>query len=753
MSKLTGKLTGWNLRAGFAICALALLAFAAPAGAACPNEALREAQGATGLPGCMALEMVSPPKKFSQPAFFPSFSRNGERLQLTVQTALAGTPGYQFYRGDRYVASRGASGWGVAPTAPRDPAIVAGGRWQGSAAAFTPDLDRWAQIGSTQAQFQVGVAQLFGGGLDGSFAPLSPLLVPIDDSGTEKTQQAVEDLEFIGASADLSASVLKVTLASTGYFPEDPRGTGAGEAGGDRNSYVAYLDEAGQPALQLLARDKDGKAWGGRCGAHMGGAGSSFNSGFISATFNQGALSPDGQRIFFTTRPDQPWNPAEEIEPVCDIENGLRILRRVTTAAGVTTMTEIAPGGGGAGAPGDDLFQAASADGTKVYFLSPRKLTAADTDTATGPCSGSLGASKGCDLYLFDSAEPPASAVTLASDAEGVSVEADVLLSTPAISGDGSHAYFVAQGVLNGDTNPEGDSALSGQPNLYLFEAATKELSFIATLASGDAAGMWDTEGTLFSGAYAVPVHGEGPEDGGDGHILAFASKAPLTGTDADGGFRDVFRYDADADTLELLSVPQVGEPEPADVFVNPAWFKGTEYNFGEATRWVSEDGQTIAFATAEALLPGDGDGALNPYVWNSGELGTVAAVIPNPSGNVRPPAVAPVGDQITFSTPTVLLPRDGDSAEDVYVARANGGFAEPVPPPVCQPLEAGACQGPPSPKPSSAPPPPTGPSGNVKGPRKCKKGQVRRKGKCVKKKQGKRKAGKRANRSQGGRS
>ncbi len=747
-----GNLTGWRLLLGLCLTFVMGLALAPAAGAAgCPNEALREAQHSTALPGCMALESVSPPQKFSQPAYLPSFSRNGARLQMTVLTALAETPGYQFYGGDSYIAGRGASGWQITPTSPLDPALLtASGRRWGS--VFTPELNRWAQFASTRSQYQVGVAQLFAGGLDGSFSPLSPLLVPIDNSGTDKTQQAVEDLEFSGASADLSAGVLRVTLGSTSYLPRDPRRLDffLPEPGGDRNSYVAFLDEAGEPALELLARDKDGVVYGGRCGAHLGGSGATFNQGNITPLFTGGAISPEGSRIYFSTRPAQPWDSEEDKGPTCDIDNGLRILKRVAT--GGTAITEIAPGGGGPSAPGDDLFQAASADGSKVYFLSPRKLSASDTDSSSGPCSGNLGASQGCDLYLYDETKPESERIVLASDADG-SEEADVLNSTTAVSGDGARAYFVAQGVLTADANPEGDTAAAGQPNLYLYEAAAEKLSFLATLVNGDAAGMWDTKGTLLGDAYAAPLHGAGSEAGGDGHVLAFASKASVTDDDGDGGFRDVFRYDADDETLERISKAVSGGEDngPFDVSVNPAFSKELGSNFGEATRWVSEDGQLIGFATAEPLIPGDEDEAINPYAWDAGELGAVFA--PILEGGAGPPAVSPPGGQIAFATATALLPGDKDVVEDVYVARANGGFSELAPPTLCNPLNEDSCQGPPPPPPGmGTPATATSTAGNVRPSAKCKKGFVKRKGKCVKR-PGKRKAGKRAGARRGGRS
>ena len=733
-------------------CALACLAAAilpaAPAAAACPNEELRIAQGATALPGCMALEMASFPQKFSQPASLPSFSRTGERVLIKrAKASLPGASGLQHYAGDAQVASRTAQGWTVAPTAPPgEAAIIAGGEYSANPSIFTPDLGAWAQIGAAQSEQQVGVARIYRGALDGSFDPLTPLLVPIDNN---LNAPAVYRIQVSGASSDLSVLVLRAARSSTSYFPEDPRFSGGlEEAGGDRNSYLAFEGPAGEPQLQLLARDKDGALYGGRCGAHLGGA--RPQASVLDPTFHQGAISADGQRIYFSTRSAQPWDEESLTGPVCDLDNGLRILERTTTPEG-PVISEIAPGGGGPEAPGNDRFQAASADGAKVYFTSPRALAASDTDPSPEACGSDLGQSKGCDLYLYDSAKPPAERITQASAGQDASPGsgADVLSSIPAVSGDGARAYFVAQGVLSADPNPEGDSAQGGEPNLYLYEAATDTTSFIATLSADDAGAMWGTNGTLFGDAYAVPFHGPGLQGGGDGHLLAFASKAPVTEDDEDGGFRDVFRYDATSETLQRISKASPGGSDngPFDVTVNPAVIKSYEHNFGEATRWVSEDSEIVAFATAEPLLASDEDEAANPYLWRSGQLGAVFAPM---FGD--PPAVAPVGDQIAFTTPAALLPRDIDTALDVYVAREGGGFPEPVEPTPCDPLQEGSCQqADPQPQAPAAPATSSfsGP-GNAKEPPRCRKGQVKRKGRCVKARKGK--GRKRANRSKGGR-
>ena len=115
---------------------------------------------------------------------------------------------------------------------------------------------------------------------------------------------------------------------------------------------------------------------------------------------------------------------------------------------------------------------------------------------------------------------------------------------------------------------PKATRPLRGTPNLYLYDAGTTQLSFIGTLAQSSMGSPLGYRGQLPRDAYAVRHR----EDGGDGHVLAFASKAPLTADDTDGGFRDVFRYDAEAETLERVSKAAEGGEDngPFDASVNP---------------------------------------------------------------------------------------------------------------------------------------------------------------------------------------
>jgi WD40-like Beta Propeller Repeat len=702
------------------VSALALFVLASSsANAACPNEAIREAQATTGLPACMGLEMVSPPNKFVEPASNATISVDGGRVRFKSLAGLAGTPGLHSFSGDNYVATRGPGGWETAATSPPAAAeIFIGGESYGGPFAYASDLTKWNLMGGRQTQVNAGVVQAFHGGLDGTLSPISPVLVPIDESGSEGLFPTISSIGSTATSTDLSISTLVPAQFSISLLPGDPV---ISVEQNRTNNYVLGLDEGGSPSIELLARAADGTVFGGKCGANAGGGG----VGSIGQ-ITQGAISPDGSRIYFTAQPAQPFDPGHPDEaPNCDTSNPLRILERISTPAG-PAIKELIPGGP---AVGSDLFQGASGDGSKVYFTSTRPLAVSDLDS--GPkCSADPGASVGCDLYLYDSSKPPVERLTQVSVGAGAGKSADVLSSITAISGDGSHAYFVAEGVLTG-ANAEGRSPVEGKPNLYLYERDGAHIAgrtaFLGTLDPGDKGGLWGTERSYLGDAYAVPLlTPDRQEVGGDGHILAFASKSALTANDNDGTLRDVYRYDADSEGLICVSCAT--DAEPQDVVVNkPGPPKAPSSAVAVEGRWVSEDGSEIGFYTAEPLVEGDSDKAENPYFWRQGALVRI------PATTGESPTLSIDGEEIGFATRMALLPQDIDTASDVYVVRVGGGFPNPEPE---SPCVGEGCQG------SRAGPPANPPSafngpGNQP-PVECKKGYVKKKGKCVKKNRGK---------------
>lgn len=696
---------------------LPTLAMAAPIlGDPCPNGDIRKTQDTAFLPGCMALEQVSPQLKNSQPARIhfvnPVFggssiggiSPDGGRVSFISAAALAGTPGLQDVSGDWYVAARvaGQSGWVTDYTSP-PVGFTRGWTAVPYPRSFNADLSQWFQVASSRKQYEAGLGQAFRGGLGGTSLAMSPLLTPLSGHSGGFVQFAPR-----GSSADSSRLYLVADSTIT-YLPGDPTPNGSGA---ERNVYIALLDPLGKPSLQLVARDGDGKVWGGNCGVGIGGNPSSAR--------NLGAISSDGSRTYFTTRPDQP------VAGPCDsAANKERIMVREDTSAGVE-IRELFPSPPGVG---DDLYQGASIEGTRVYFSTDRQLVASDLDATT-------------DLYLFDAGQPIGDQLT---DLSGLGT------ATPnvgAISGDGSHVYFNSTDVLTVAPGPGGHVAQVGQPNLYLYEQSPAHpdgrLAFIAATIAGS--------------SYPVPVLGPDPDVlgvGGDGHRLLFTSNAALTADDEDGAHADVFRYDAEDETLVRISkaAPDGVDNGPFSVMTGAqlgAIGDDNSPDFVGRGRWVSEDGETVVFKTRDGLVPDDNNGILDSYLWREGNLARLPGTEDETNGLVSgkglqdKPLVSLDGDTVAFQTFEKLLPRDGDSAIDVYAARVGGGFPEPLETLACLPDGNQGCQGSTGAPPDGSSPPSTtlvGRGNLAERPpvKPCPKGKrrVRRNGKarCVRKK------------------
>ena len=678
--------------------------FATPDAGACSNAKLRSEQvsasnpnGTTGLPECMALEMVSPPSKYNQKAENPQLSLNGDAIAFWSIGALAETPDLGSIT-DSYVATRGSSGWTVHPTRP--PMEVSDVPYEGTPCSYSPDLSTWTQVGSKEPKNLVG--QRFGlrGGIDGQFSRLSPQLVPINSNFTPALATCK------GGSEDSTRFIFSVR--EIGFLEGDPVPPTPTALTYDANNlYEAYLDENGQPSVALLARDKNGTVVGGRCGASIGRA-------LAVDGHLRGSISPNASRVYFETRPGQDTEPAY---PCNKAGNRLRIMRRLDTPSG-PQVSQVSTSECSRVSPpcdlrdGDDLYQAASLDGNRVFFTTTRQLASSDLDTGT-ECTRTAGESAGCDLYMYDYSLPAGARVVQISRGDSSAPtpgKGAEVLGVPDVSGDGSHVYFVGTGVLTTAPNDVGRTAEAGKPNLYVYERDEQfpggHTAFIGTLSES----LFDFEtwidGPGAASASAVPLLAPGQDDlsmGGDGHIFVFTASAPLTADDTDGGKRDVYRYNADDGTLQRVSVADPGGSENGSYSVDP--FVGTtgapsSPQSASFNRWVSEDGQAIVMSTEEPLDPSDTDGKKNAYIWHAGTVSVIAGSegsgFVNNLGTPRP-TVSRSGDEVAFVASKSLLGQDGDTTKDVYTARAGGGYPVPVPTTHC----AGeACQGAPSPVP-----------------------------------------------------
>jgi hypothetical protein len=167
-----------------------------------------------------------------------------------------------------------------------------------------------------------------------------------------------------------------------------------------------------------------------------------------------------------------------------------------------------------------------------------------------------------------------------------------------------------------------------------------------------------------------------------------------------------------------------------------------------EGPRYLSDDGSRFFFETFDALSAADENGKRDVYEFERAGAGSCTAASPSfdpvgggchfliSSGKSSDESylvdASSNGRDAFFATRERLVGWDTNGNYDIYDAREGGGFPEPSPQPVCQ---GEGCKAPPTGAPAS-PAPATphiqNPGNKVEQP-KCRKGSVRKRGRCTK--------------------
>lgn len=595
------------------------------------------------------------------------------------------------------IAIRDAGGWSPRQMGP-DPrdASLGGG--------VTDLAGAWGDASVTRRLWgsspQPGLLRWKTRGLNGSLTSISPVLSPLSLSGDGL------NLRLLGGTADFST--LAFALRGATLFP--------GEVLPSRGSNLYLVTDGGDPSeeMHLVNRDSGGEPLGGTCGATLG-----------NGDFTTNAISSDGSVVYFRASPTAPTAADCPATPP-----PARIFKRVdnetTVAVSESQCDRQAPEPACNNTlDGSDLFRGASADGSKVFFMTNRQLADSDLDS-TGPfglsaCESSFSALflGGCDLYLYDSS-PPAGQPNLvqvslgeATDTHPIPGSGAGVLGVSGVSMDGSRVYFVATGKLV-------DGATEGGNNLYVYERSEDypegRISFIASLSTAPAdqfnaadKSVW-LPNALGNGGAGMDVHvlpyydGLGADRGdGDGHLLIFRSEVQLLPEDEDSAM-DLYRWDDSAEELTCLTCSKHGDFDALITGLYPGAMSMPDAI--QSQRVASEDGTTIAFATSEQMLPEDTNRAIDGYIWREGEglslvtggtgdRGILVEAFEDASTHVATagPAMSPDGKSVFFTTRATMLPGDTNNGGiDVYAARVGGGFRQPIEPAVCA-LLAGGCQ------------------------------------------------------------
>jgi DNA-binding beta-propeller fold protein YncE len=398
----------------------------------------------------------------------------------------------------------------------------------------------------------------------------------------------------------------------------------------------------------------------------------------------RGAISDDGSRVFWSSGgfPD------------------LSALYVRDTQTEETVRLDVVRGGSGGG-PVRPIFQGASADGSVVFFTDSQQLTgdASPKGSDLYRCELSPGSvASGCEA-LIDVSVPVESGEN--AQVEGI---------TQGITDDARGIYFVARGVLDDAPSQTGDSAVAGEPNMYLWRQG-QGVRFVATLGTEDRTD-WGKRQPSSEGESAQLSAAASPS----GRYLGFMSRQSLTGYDNRDSntqelAQEVFRYDAFADQLECVSCnpsgvrPRSTTASLTESLVNPTglWAgqriaatlpSATSINLGGVSlyrpRSVLDSGR-IFFNAVDSLVPADSNGQWDVYQYEPTGAGNCltssggASITSSAqgcisllsSGTAEEEAAffdaSETGDDAFFFTPARLSVLDEDNEIDIYDARVDG--------------------------------------------------------------------------------
>jgi NHL repeat len=708
--------------------------FAAEASERCAANEVFRSGFAAQLPDCRAYELVSPLDKEGGdvipqlelspelPAVLNQSSTSGEKLAYGSYRAFGDAKAAP--RTSQYIASRTAAGWVSHFILGQRGRLTEGvtGAFPSELRALSPDLcEAWIKTFAEPPLAPNAVAGQMNlyrrsdqAGDCGGQEKWEAITTAFPPHG--KASSRMLDLEGMSADGTKTIYMTRDNLEVEGVQPPNLGGEGTalyyreGEEGEERTHFVCVLP--------------NGAATNGGCGA-----GTMVQTNASGRESNlTGAISADGQRVFWSTEPASVSGGPGKIYLR---ENPGATQSAVGCESGKACTIAVSQKGEELSGSTPSQFWAAPPDGSKALYTT------------------------GGTLYLYDVEANTTAAI--AGKVSGVAAQ----------STDLSRIYFVSEEALASEPNSEGDSPVAGKRNLYLDEGGS--LRFVAGLGL-----LGQPEFLLgpLRTSRATP----------DGAHLAFMSSEAPTGYDntdtssparclpeAEAGSRcdsEVFLYDATAnggDGKLMCASCNPSGGRPSGEFFQAARPLTKYWADGRLPVWesslyaggaLSEDGSRLYFETAEVLAPRDSNGGTDVYQWEAPGTGSCDEASPSYSsqddgcvslistgqgaGSVSLLDASPSGDDVFFTTAQSLLRQDYGLV-DVYDARVGGGLPEPPLP--AEPCEGEACQHP-APAPEAVSPtslnyhgPENLKEGKAKKQHKCSKGKVRKHGKCVKKK------------------
>jgi hypothetical protein len=412
-------------------------------------------------------------------------------------------------------------------------------------------------------------------------------------------------------------------------------------------------------------------------------------------------LSSDGSRVAFAKPVSTDFSGNEYVHPYMRLEN----------ASG---SVDLAPG-----STSGVLFGGMTSDGSRVFYTSVDRLLPADTDSSSDLYEAAVDGAGALSLRLVsDSNSDLCNPVSNSAFAHWNSTGPAAGCGAVALGGGGGvtsrsgSVYFLSPEQL------DGSDGVANQPNLYLAEPGG-EPRFVSTLEPGNPLVVDSVKaaGTRRTGDFQVTP---------DGSDAVFVSALPLTGV-SNVGFLEVFRFDAGTNDIACASCDPTGSEEPE---------ANGDAELAADGLAITDDGR-VFFTTPVSLVLNDSDGRGDVYEWTPAGAQLISSGISAFDSGLL--SVSADGVDVYFFTHDKLTPQGRDGTQTkIYDARTDGGFFVVPPPPPC--AASDECHG----AGTEAPGPPQiksavpGTTGNL-GPTHCRKGSIKKNGKCVKKKQHKR--------------
>jgi hypothetical protein len=677
-------------------------------GDACPNEAVRNGPSAN-LPDCRAYEQVTPADKRNSVEDLESVgwhavaAEDGERLALTAAITYGPQPQEN---GSLSVFSRTSSGWTIASVKPAGSGAVVY-----APEIFSPNLE---QVGvraytesppSPDSTYQVGV-------------PGGPLATVAETSREDHSN--FEGDVLLGGSSDVS----HVVFASTDHtlLSATPTGT-------DKMAWDLYEWVNGQLQLVNVTGESSQAKLIGKCGATLGDKGVSGEAHVYETELAHNAVSTDGSKVFFSTPDPKAGNGSEAGCSNSEQQgpNARQLYMRESETVGGREQSRVIdvalPNAEVHLSPAEEtemqelpvFYQAATADGSKLFFFTKRVLT---LDAVPGQGH----------LYEYDTGAGEGHRLTLIFS--GIDEEEES--GNPSVSvfpsQDGAIVYFY--------TNDE--------ETLYRYEAGAGAAQLIASLQ--------------------FPSYDEPPYTTPDGEFFVFESKG-VAGEPRGAGHNELYRYDHAENSVMCVSCGPGSLAANGNALApGPTSGRGNVFFASDASPAVipmSADGNMVFFESTAALVPQvtrEGpahpkvpeEGVFNVYEWEADGAGTCTQSLGctylisqgNSQHSSKFLGASVDGSNVFFVTDAQLVPQDTDTLGDIYDARINGGFPPPTPSAACLGdtcLSVPVAPNDPAPASSSfsGPGNPTAVLTTVKPKvkpkaKRCPKGRVRKKSRCV---------------------